>query len=135
VKTLAPVGRYLFLGLWPLMFGVFVGVGSGVRWGLAAMVALYAWWLPGLVFRRSTWPLRHQYWAFAYIIYVLTTVFFAFLAGVPFHLITRWPMWVCVLLALVIGGGVTTALWPAQRRFFAARLSLLSPGSQETSDS
>jgi hypothetical protein len=133
VKILAPVGRYLFLGLWPMVFGVFVSVGSGVGWGLAEAVALYAWWLPSLVFRRSTWPLRHQYWAFAHFVYIFATLVFAFLAGVPLHLITRWPMWVCVLLAPVIGGGVTIALWPAQRRFHAARISLLSPGAWESS--
>jgi hypothetical protein len=66
---------------------------------------------------------------------MFTTLFFVLLAGVPLHPTTKWPMWVCVLLALAIGGGLAIANWPAQRRFYATKLSQMSPGPPETSDS
>jgi hypothetical protein len=135
VKALRTVGLWLFLGLWPLLLGASVGVGSGPGWEVGESVALYSWWLPAMVFRRTTWPLRHQNWAFVQFFYANTTLFFVFLAGAPFHLVTRLPMWVCVLLAPVIGGGATAALWPAQRRFYAVQLALRSPAPLDASDS
>jgi hypothetical protein len=125
VKILARVGRWLILGLWPLLFGLSVAVGSGRGWGAVEAVALCAWWVPALIFRKVTWPLRHQHLAFAHLVYVFSTLFFAFLAGVPLHVVTRWPTWVCVLVAPLIGVAVTVVMWPAQRRFYATKLALL----------
>jgi hypothetical protein len=131
VKSLS-VRRRLFLWLWPLILGASVAIGSNVGWGTVETVAFYGWWAPVLLVGSTTWPQRHQGWAFVNFSYGLTTLAFAFLAGVPFHPVTRCPIWVCATLALVIGIGGTAALWPAQRRFWAARLAQSNPGSQES---
>lgn len=127
MKFLAPVGRWSVLVLWPLLAGMLVAASSGWPWGVADAVAIYAWWLPALVFRRVkvTWHLRHQRLAFVMFSFVYATLFFAFPAAMPIHALTRVPMGICALVAALLGAGVTLALWPAQRRFAAVKLAQL----------
>ncbi|GAA1933889.1 hypothetical protein [Kitasatospora viridis] len=135
MKIIALIRRRLVLGLWPLLLGAFVAGASGKWWGLGEAVALYSWWVPAMLLTRMTVTRRRQfraflYFAFVFLGYAMSTVFFGIVAGIPFHVLTRWPVGeVCVPLSLVLGVGLVLAMWPAQRRFYAEQRARAAAGA------
>ena len=120
----------MVLVLWPLLAGMLVAASCGWKWGVADGLLIYTWWLPALVFRgvAVTWHLRHSRLAFATFSFVYATLFVAFPAAMPIRALTGAPMWICAVIAALMGTGLTVAIWPAQRRFSAMKLAQLGAG-------
>jgi Family of unknown function (DUF695) len=115
----------------PLAEGVVLAIRLGVGWGLGDAVAIACWLtavlVPSLTSRPSRsafqirspsdWLARHAGWAFAFFSLVIATVCLIFPALFLRAVLTAWE---CAATALGLGVVLTLALWPVQRRYFAA---------------
>lgn len=106
--------------LFPAMFYVRYGLG----WAATGAVMSIASWLPVLLIKPPTWrtwPRKHLSWAFAYWVFVMTTLFFGLVA----LLLGLWlsPWW-CLVISLCAGVLSIAGIWPAQLRHYELQRSL-----------
>lgn len=106
--------------LFPAMFYVRYGLG----WAATGAVMSIASWLPVLLIKPPTWrtwPRNHLSWAFAYWVFVMTTLLFGLVA----LLLGLWlsPWW-CLVISLCAGVLSIAGIWPAQLRHYELQRSL-----------
>lgn len=109
------------LGLFPFINGGLAWSAYGPAWGLAAFAApvVVAGVFVGLRRKGPRWYLARSAGMFA----LFTATFGAILFGIAAHAgrALHLPAWGSALASLVVGAGLTTAVWPAQRRFWRDR--------------
>jgi hypothetical protein len=117
---------YLALALVLIFVVMSVGSQFGLGVGAAAAAAVGASFGAGkyLDKRAPGWPLRHEAGAILIFWMLMAGLQFCLLAGVPVHVLTRWPAWACSTGAAVLSTAWTAGVWPAQRRYYAVQRAL-----------
>lgn len=111
------MGVVLVLLLGPLLAFSRYGLG----WAAAEFAALIAWWPPILLVKAVTWR-RGPWWTFPFVVFVMTTLFFA-VAAMLFGL---WlSSWWCLVISLGAAMLTVAGIWPAQMRYYRLQRKLL----------
>lgn len=117
---------YFALALVLTLVVVSVGSQFGLGAGIATSAVVGASFGAGkyLDKRAPGWPLRHEAGALLIFWTLMAGLQFCLLAGVPVHMLTRWPAWACIAGAAVLSTAWALGIWPAQRRYHEVQRAL-----------